>query len=203
MNSTSRVVYLVAHNWHTGFVLSAEDVYPLLPQLRKRFGEMQFFEFGWGDRRYYQSESSALSEKLLAVLVPSGSTMLVLGLAEKPVRTADSDQIIELTLENEGYQSLLKFINNSFYKNRQNCIEEQKSGRFDNSHFYRGAGLYHLFNTCNKWTAKGLKEAGIELSPTFKLSAASVMDVAANCPQAAGNSLLLNSLTDEDQSKDK
>lgn len=184
MRSLDRNIYLVAHGWHTGFVFLAGDIFTLLPGLKARFSEMRYLEFGWGDRRYYQTESSALSEKLLAVLVPSGSTMHVVGLAEKPVKTVDSGQIIELTLEDSGYQSLLKFINNSFYKSQQNHIEEQKNGPFDNSHFYRGVGLYYLFNTCNKWTAKGLKKAGIDISPTFKLSADSVMDVVANSPQA-------------------
>jgi len=31
-------------------------------------------------------------------------------------------------------------------------------------------------NTCNKWTAKGLKSAGMDISPTFKLTAESIMD---------------------------
>ena len=184
MRSLDRNVYLVAHDWHTGFVFLARDIFALLPDLKTRFSEMAYLEFGWGDRRYYQSEGSSLAEKTLAVLVHSGSTMHVVGLAEKPVKTVDSGQIIELTLENAGYQSLLKFINISFYKNQQKHIEEQNNGRFDNSHFYRGVGLYHLFNICNKWTAKGLKKAGIDISPTFKLSAESVMDVVANSPQA-------------------
>lgn len=42
-------------------------------------------------------------------------------------------------------------------------ILEQIKRRFDNSHFYRGVGLYHLFYTCNKWTAKGSKKAGSEM----------------------------------------
>ncbi len=31
-------------------------------------------------------------------------------------------------------------------------------------------------NTCNTWTAKGLKSAGMDISPTFKLTADSIMD---------------------------
>ncbi|MGF1760774.1 DUF2459 domain-containing protein, partial [Photobacterium sagamiensis] len=47
--------------------------------------------------------------------------------------------------------------------------------------FYKGVGDYHLMNTCNQWTAKGLKSTGMDISPTFKLTAGSVMKyVAAN-----------------------
>jgi len=31
-------------------------------------------------------------------------------------------------------------------------------------------------NTCNTWTAKGLKSAGLDISTAFKLSAESIMD---------------------------
>ena len=31
-------------------------------------------------------------------------------------------------------------------------------------------------NTCNRWTAKGLKSIGMDISPTLKLTAGSVMN---------------------------
>ena len=52
----------------------------------------------------------------------------------------------------------------------------RKNGLYGDSQFYKGVGDYHLMNTCNKWTAKGLESAGMDISPTFKLSAGSVMD---------------------------
>ncbi|MFB8829603.1 hypothetical protein ACE0DR_10225 [Azotobacter sp. CWF10] len=30
-------------------------------------------------------------------------------------------------------------------------------------------------NTCNKWTAKGLRSAGVDIFPAFKLTAGSIM----------------------------
>jgi uncharacterized protein (TIGR02117 family) len=183
MGSSERNVHLVAYDWHTGFVFPAEDIFVLLPDLKARFSTMRYLEFGWGDRRYYQSEGSSLAAKLLAVLLPSSSTMHVVGLTSEPDQDYEADAVVPLLLDDAGYQSLLKFVAGSFYKNRQQQIEEQKAGRFEDSHFYRGVGIYYLFNTCNKWTAKGLKKAGINISPTFKFSAESVMEVVARANQ--------------------
>ncbi len=147
-----------------------------MPQLRRRFGDTPYLEFGWGDRRYYQTESSALSAKLLAVLLPSDSTMHVVAVAENPESYYTDEPLVSIELETSSYVDLVKFISNSFYKNRQMEILEQANGRSGDSQFYKARGLYHLFNTCNKWTAKGLRESGLDMTPGLKLTADSVMD---------------------------
>jgi len=46
---------------------------------------------------------------------------------------------------------------------------------YDDSQFYAERRLF-LMNTCNKWTAKGLKSAGMDIGTTFTLTAGGVMD---------------------------
>jgi len=36
--------------------------------------------------------------------------------------------------------------------------------------FFKANGEYHLFNTCNTWLAKGLKQAGIEITDDIILT---------------------------------
>ncbi|MCU0344879.1 MAG: DUF2459 domain-containing protein, partial [Ignavibacterium sp.] len=36
--------------------------------------------------------------------------------------------------------------------------------------YYKANGSYHLFNTCNTWLAKGLKEAGIDTEDNILLT---------------------------------
>ena len=48
-------------------------------------------------------------------------------------------------------------------------------GIYGDSQFYKAKGEFHIFNTCNKWTAKGLESAGMNISTTFKLTASSIM----------------------------
>ena len=54
-------------------------------------------------------------------------------------------------------------------------MEIKKMTLTGDSHFYKGEGHYYLMNTCNNWTARGLKSAGLNISPTFKLTAGSIM----------------------------
>ena len=71
---------------------------------------------------------------------------------------------------------LISFIENSFYKQSNGDIVPLKNGIYGDSQFYKGEGDYYLMNTCNKWTAKGLSSAGMDISTTFKLTAGSIMD---------------------------
>jgi hypothetical protein len=69
----------------------------------------------------------------------------------------------------------MSFIEHSFYKDSDGNIIKTKDGTDGDSQFYKGEGQYYLVNTCNTWTAKGLKSAGLSISPTFKITAGSIM----------------------------
>jgi len=67
-------------------------------------------------------------------------------------------------------------------------VKELKNGIYGNSQFYKGVGDYYLMNTCNKWTAKGLRSTGMDISTKFTLTAGSVigyLDGGRFCPDNA------------------
>ena len=51
--SAENEVYVVNHGWHTGFVLPASDIQQVIPELKNRFGNAPYIEFGWGDNEFY------------------------------------------------------------------------------------------------------------------------------------------------------
>jgi len=106
--------------------------------------------------------------------------MHVAGLLDPPEAHSDAKPMLPLSLTTLDYQSLVNFIVSSFEKNRFGEITEQISGLYGDSQFYKGAGIYYLFNTCNKWTAQGLQAASVDIQPRFKLSAESVLKVVIN-----------------------
>ena len=61
-------------------------------------------------------------------------------------------------------------------KNRNLNFEKLNKGLYGNSQFYRSVLDFHLMNTCNTWTANGLKSIGLEISPKNKITADSVMN---------------------------
>ena len=48
-------------------------------------------------------------------------------------------------------------------------------GLYPDSLFYNARGAFHLFNTCNTWTARKLKQGGVAISPSGVVTADGLM----------------------------
>ncbi len=169
-------IYVVRHDWHTGLVIPAMEIQSRFPMLKKRFGSVPFLEIGWGDNSFYQANEITLGLALRALFWPTEAVIHAVAVPEKIENYFPNSNIEKLCLNDGEMSALIDFITNSFYKNQNGEIIELNKGIYGNSQFYRGMGNFHLLNTCNKWTAKGLKSAGMDISPTFKLTASSVMN---------------------------
>jgi len=168
-------IYIVSHGWHTGFIVPASTIQSLLPQLRDRFPDTPYMEFGWGDKSYYQAEEVTFGLTMKAIFWPTESVVLAVAVPEKPDINSSDGEIETLCLDNSQYSLLIDFIEQSFFKDGDGKIMKSNDGTDGDSQFYQGVGEYYLMNTCNTWTAKGLKSAGLDISPAFKLTSGSVM----------------------------
>jgi hypothetical protein len=70
---------------------------------------------------------------------------------------------------------MLKFTQSSFLTDEKGNPAPRKLGTRGDSQFYAATGKYHIFNTCNKWTAKALYSAGLDIGTSFKFTTASIM----------------------------
>lgn len=175
LNETTIAIYVVNHGWHTGFVVPAKKIQKNRPNLKKRFAAAHYIEFGWGDSGFYQANEITLELILRALLWPTESVVHAVEVPNTVFDYFKSSDVAKLCLNEAQYSSLIKFISNSFYKNENNKSVPLGKGIYGNSQFYQAEGDYYLFNTCNKWTAKGLKSIGMDISPVFKLTADSIM----------------------------
>jgi uncharacterized protein (TIGR02117 family) len=173
--AANKTIYVLSHGWHTGLVIPAEDIESDLPELKNRFGKTPYMEFGWGDKGFYQAKKVTTGLTLKAMFWPSTAVIHAVAVPSSPYDYFPNSEVLAVFLTNQGYASLKKFVVNSFYRDEFGHILELKKGIYGNSQFYEGVGDYYFLNTCNKWTAKGLKSAGMNLSTTFKLTAGSVM----------------------------
>lgn len=168
-------IYVLSHGWHTSLVIPAKDLEGDLPELKNRFGNISYIELGWGDKGFYQAEKVTTGLTLKALFWPSAAIIHAVAVPSSPYDYFPNSEVLEVCLTNPGYTSLKKFVANSFYRDEFGHLLELKKGIYGDSQFYEGVGDYYFLNTCNKWTAKGLKSAGMNLSTTFKLTAGSVM----------------------------
>ena len=172
----SNLVYVVNHGWHTGFVIPSKKTFMVIPELSNRFQDTAYIEFGWGDKGFYQSQEITSGITLQAIFWPTESVVHAVGINQSVEEFFKYSDIELLYLTDEEISLLIKFISASFARNDQNKLIATKLGLYGDSQFYKGIGKYYLMNTCNKWTAKGLKSFGMDISTTFKLTSDSVMD---------------------------
>mgnify|MGYP002000488714 CR=1 FL=1 len=169
-------IHIVSHGWHTGIIIPSKNVFLEFPDLTKRFMNSSYIEFGWGDKGFYQAKEITTDLTLQAIFIPTDSVVHAVGFNTGVFSYFPNSEIEPLFITDSELSSLIKFISGSFARNNEGNIIETQVGIYGNSHFYKGVGDYYLFNTCNKWTAKGLKSMGVDISPTFKLTSDSVMN---------------------------
>ncbi len=174
--SAGNEVFVVNHGWHTGFVLPASDILRVIPELKNRFENAPYIEFGWGDNEFYQAEEITSGITLKAIFVPTDSVVHAVAVTRKADKYFKHSEVEKFCLEDSEFKSLVEFISSSFYRDESGNILMLNHGIYGDSQFYKAKGDFHIFNTCNKWTAKGLESAGMNISTTFKLTAGSIMN---------------------------
>lgn len=170
-----QAIYIVSHGWHTSFVIPAKAIQVALPKLKERFPAATYLEFGWGDQDFYQADEITSSLTLKALFWSAGTVIHTVAIPAKFAGYFSNSEVEKLCLTAQGYSALIQFISDSFYKNQTGEIVALKHGIYGNSQFYAGRGDYNLLNTCNNWIARGLESAGMDIYPSFKLTARSVM----------------------------
>lgn len=168
-------LYVVSHGWHVGIAVAAEELNTVIPELRERFAGAEYYEIGWGDEGFYQAPEITIGVTLRAIVWSRGAVVHVVALPASPAEYFPESRVVHTCLNAEEIESVTQYLANSFTRDGDGSVLELKRGLYGNSQFFDGEGRYHLLNTSNKWAAKALKSAGMDISPTFKLTADSVM----------------------------
>ena len=166
--SKGQQIYLVNNGYHVALVLPRDscpygEIFDMPLNLTSPGG---YFYFGWGDRQFYLGTPTVRdidwSMAVKALFVPSSSVLEVLYihkiLPNKP-------GVTPLLVTEDELASLYKYIKKAFSDSKK--LPEQISPyeidqAFLGSIFFEANGSYSLFNTCNNWTSRGLKQAGLK-----------------------------------------
>ena len=161
---TPRAFYVVSHGWHTGIVVDSKEVIEAVPQLESDFDKARFLEIGWGDEGFYRAQAVKPTLALRALLWPTSTVFHIVGVPDAPRRYFSGSEVVEVSVPQAGYEKLLAFLDRSFHRTSGNDVVKLGKGLYGNSRFYRAEGKFHLFNTCNTWVAKAIKETGYPIS---------------------------------------
>lgn len=186
----SNPVYMVSHGWHTGVVVAADNLGPELAFLERYFNNAQWYEFGWGDREFYPAEQTTTGMMLRAALWPTDAVMHVVALPRNPAVYFANSRVIGLQLGDADHAKLTGSVAEYFKHDEHGGVMMIGEGLYGDSRFFEAEGRFHIFNTCNTWTAKMLRRADVPVRTFMTLRAESVMNQVedVSCPLAAGRS---------------
>jgi uncharacterized protein (TIGR02117 family) len=173
--TSAKIIYLVSHGWHVGIVVKRSDIPDDVWPNHKNFAEAEYLEIGWGNRDFYQTPSPQFGIALKAILLPTPSVLHIVAFNNSVTSYFPLSKIITIRLSDAGFHHLIAYIAASFNKDSAGKTVPLGVGLYGVSQFYRSRDTYHLFRTCNIWTAKALHTAGCPVSPFLAITEGSLM----------------------------
>ena len=163
-------VFVTSNGWHSGIVVARRDLLDAeIPEIAD-FPQARYLEFGWGDAKFYPAERTDLIMTLRAGLIPTPAVMHVVPRSRAPNSTNADIEVLALAVPDMG--RLTTFLAASF--DREDTAGTIP-GLYPKSRFYPATGRFHLANTCNSWTARGLRAAGLEIDEAAAARAEDLM----------------------------
>ncbi|MCG8691145.1 MAG: DUF2459 domain-containing protein [Minwuiales bacterium] len=172
----AHTVYVVSNGWHTAVVLPRPALAEtgLLPEADD-FPDAAFLEFGWGDRTYYPAEDKTVGMALGAAFTATPAVMHMAGLGRAPRPDGTDREVVPVALSAEGFRRLAAAVAGEFQRPEGGRAAPVSRGLYPNSNFYDAHDTFHLFNTCNTWTARMVRAAGVDISPSGVVMAGQLM----------------------------
>jgi uncharacterized protein (TIGR02117 family) len=171
-------IYVINHGWHTGIAVRRADlpegVWPELPDV----ADSEYVEVGWGNREFYMAPEGTLGLALKAVLWPTPGVLHVVGFDGPVQEFFRQREIVEILVSDRGFQRLAAFIGDAYAKDGSGRGMILGRGQYANSRFYAAREKYSLLKTCNTWTARALRSAGLPITSLYAVSAGNVMEQA-------------------------
>jgi uncharacterized protein (TIGR02117 family) len=156
-------IYLVAHEGHTGIAVPRADIPAGLWPESRDFPQADFVEVGWGDRNYYYGHDRGAWGTFSAALWPTPSVLHIAGARGPPAQYFRESEVVELMLSHEGFVRLIKYFDVAHERSSSTAAASLGPGLYGNSRFYPGWESFHIFRTCNVWTAGALRAAGLSI----------------------------------------
>jgi len=168
-------IHIVSNGWHTGIVVARAALPAGAVPEAADFPDAPYLEFGWGDAEYYPAPRPTLGMALRAALVPSPAVVHLVGLPGHPRDVFPTAEVVELRLAPAGFRKLVDYLDDTFARGGAERAQASAPGLYRFSLFYPAKGEFHLFNTCNTWTARALEAAGLPVQVSGTLRAEDLM----------------------------
>lgn len=160
----AHTIYVVSHGWHAGIVVRAADVAAARWPVVSDFPDAEYLEVGWGDRHYYPARGPGLWLAIRAALLPGDSVLHVVGVRGPVEGYFMASDVIELRLSAREFEALIAVFQASLALDATGRPVAMGPGLYGDSRFYASRERFHLFKTCNVWTSRALRAAGVPIT---------------------------------------
>jgi uncharacterized protein (TIGR02117 family) len=163
-------VYLVAHDKHSGIAVRRADIPAGLWPESRDFPQAEYLEVGWGDRDYYMGRDQGFWGTLRAALGSDNPSVLhVAGVRGALAANFPASEIIEVELSRDGFERLVRYIHDAYDRAGAPVVAPLGPGLYGDSRFYPARESFNIFRTCNVWTARGLRGAGLPVQDSITM----------------------------------
>ncbi|MET3477930.1 TIGR02117 family protein [Variovorax atrisoli] len=160
--------WVLSNGVHTDYVFPIRSatvdwlqIFPL-KDFRAPPPDAEFIAIGWGDREFYLNTptwADLTASRALAALAGGNRALLHVSYLR---RGQLGQGAFALPLTQAQYAHLAAYVRAALPSGRATPIA---GAHYDNQDaFYEAEGGYNLFETCNTWTGRGLRQAGVTAS---------------------------------------
>src|SRR5262249_11132155 len=156
-------VSVISHGWHTGIAVRPADIPEGVWPEHRELGAAEQLEVAWGDRDFYMAPRGTLRLALRAAFW-SPASVLHIGAFDRSVdQVFPGQQIVQVPVSQQGLRRLASFFQDAYARDAAGGIIMLGRGRYARSRFYAAREKYFVLRTCNTWTARALREAGLPI----------------------------------------
>lgn len=163
-------IFVVSNGFHTDVVLPLRE--PRTghnwldalnqPTLTARFARYPYVAFGWGNERFYLGSMGGKfpGPRAIAGAVFPSKTLMHIDFHR--VAPDSGSHVVPLRVSVEQYRQLTAYVQQGFRPDGLGRAQlRQPTGYTPEDFFFLGTGRYHALRTCNDWTNRGLRRAGL------------------------------------------
>jgi uncharacterized protein (TIGR02117 family) len=176
-------LYVTSNDWHTQIVVAAASIPDgLLPEAAA-LPEADWLAVSWGDRDYYPTEDPPFAMALEAALLPGPSVVHLIPMP-RPPRSSAGFEVLEIAVTGAGLAAMLTTVDAAVDRSAAAPAPVVAPGLYPGSQFFPAEERFHLFNTCNTWTARRLVAAGLPIRARGVVIAEDLMGQLRDLPMA-------------------
>jgi uncharacterized protein (TIGR02117 family) len=158
-------IWVSSNGVHTDIIVPTNSSVINWKTFLKLKKECNFLAFGWGDKEFYMNTPTwadlKLGTALKALFWPTDAVLQVYCLSTVPYTSKNT---IKITLDDKQANDLNSYIYDTFNLSNDGSpiVLIPDKGPDSEYKYYKANGKYSMFFTCNNWTSRGLKHAGIK-----------------------------------------